>query len=105
MRHESGVYHSRNIDITATKEELNAHIRMSDRGAADGADTSSPLSRHRVPTFSAGNVYYIPDFISQTEEDYLINKIRESPRHNWKQLSNRRLQVWGESQILKERCI
>ncbi|EPQ55965.1 hypothetical protein GLOTRDRAFT_116081 [Gloeophyllum trabeum ATCC 11539] len=34
--------------------------------------------------------YYIPDFVSRDEEEYLIRKIVGSPRHKWKRLANRR---------------
>jgi len=44
---------------------------------------------------SPGTAYYIPDFISPQEEEYLLRKIQESPQPKWKNLANRRLQVWG----------
>ncbi|KAM3836135.1 alpha-ketoglutarate-dependent dioxygenase alkB homolog 6-like [Diretmus argenteus] len=40
-------------------------------------------------------VYYIPDFISQDEEAYLLQQVYTSPRTKWTQLSGRRLQNWG----------
>ncbi|KAF8624064.1 hypothetical protein AX15_006076 [Amanita polypyramis BW_CC] len=40
-------------------------------------------------------VRYIPNFVSLDEEEYLIRKIKETPHQKWKQLGNRRLQVWG----------
>jgi len=42
-----------------------------------------------------GTVYYIPDFVSRQEEDYLIQKISDAPLTAWRNLSNRRLQVYG----------
>lgn len=39
--------------------------------------------------------YYVPDFISQTEETRLVSDIRKTPGPKWTQLSNRRLQNWG----------
>ncbi|KDQ08932.1 hypothetical protein BOTBODRAFT_191399 [Botryobasidium botryosum FD-172 SS1] len=44
---------------------------------------------------SPGTAYYVPDFVSPQEEEYLIRKIQESPQPKWKNLANRRLQVWG----------
>ncbi|KDQ55970.1 hypothetical protein JAAARDRAFT_36761 [Jaapia argillacea MUCL 33604] len=41
-------------------------------------------------------VYYVPDFVSEQEEEFMIRKILGSPRSSWKQLSNRRLQIWGQ---------
>ncbi|KAN0065360.1 hypothetical protein ACQY0O_001196 [Thecaphora frezii] len=39
--------------------------------------------------------YYIPDFITEDEEEYLIHKIKTAPLPKWKTLQNRRLQYWG----------
>ncbi|KAF8636087.1 hypothetical protein AX17_003792 [Amanita inopinata Kibby_2008] len=50
-------------------------------------------SHFHIPGTNA--VYYIPDFVTVEEEEYLIRKIKETPRQKWKQLGNRRLQVWG----------
>jgi len=33
--------------------------------------------------------------IKQEEEDYLLRKISETPKQRWRQLANRRLQMWG----------
>ncbi|CAL1533204.1 unnamed protein product [Lymnaea stagnalis] len=41
------------------------------------------------------SVYYIPDFISKTEEDLLLNKVYSAPKPKWTQLSHRKLQNWG----------
>ncbi|OTB20573.1 hypothetical protein K445DRAFT_313037 [Daldinia sp. EC12] len=38
--------------------------------------------------------YYISDFISQEEEQAILNKIASAPKPRWKQLSHRRLQTW-----------
>lgn len=40
-------------------------------------------------------VYYIPDFISEDEEAYLLEQVYKSPKPKWTQLSGRRLQNWG----------
>lgn len=40
-------------------------------------------------------VYYIPDFISEDEESYLLQNVYKSPKTKWTQLSVRRLQNWG----------
>ncbi|XP_026232925.1 alpha-ketoglutarate-dependent dioxygenase alkB homolog 6 [Anabas testudineus] len=40
-------------------------------------------------------VYYIPDFISEDEETYLLQEVYKSPKTKWTQLSGRRLQNWG----------
>ncbi|EEH39361.2 hypothetical protein PAAG_08630 [Paracoccidioides lutzii Pb01] len=40
------------------------------------------------------NAYYIPGFITQDEEDRLLQKILSVPVPRWTQLSRRRLQTW-----------
>lgn len=40
-------------------------------------------------------VYYIPDFISEDEETFLLQQVYKSPKTKWTQLSGRRLQNWG----------
>ncbi|KAM9364169.1 alpha-ketoglutarate-dependent dioxygenase alkB homolog 6 [Pholidichthys leucotaenia] len=39
--------------------------------------------------------YYIPDFITEDEESYLLQQVYRSPKTKWTQLSGRRLQSWG----------
>ncbi|TFK48225.1 hypothetical protein OE88DRAFT_1684881, partial [Heliocybe sulcata] len=56
-------------------------------------DANFDLSQWQVP--GADAAFYIPNFVTQDEEAYLIRKIVEAPRHRWKQLANRRLQIWG----------
>ncbi|KAF8600855.1 hypothetical protein BDV93DRAFT_538646 [Ceratobasidium sp. AG-I] len=40
-------------------------------------------------------VHYIPNFITEEEESALLRKIATSPASKWRNLSKRRLQVWG----------
>ena len=40
-------------------------------------------------------VYYIPDFITKDEENYLLHKVESAPKPKWVCLKNRRLQNWG----------
>lgn len=37
----------------------------------------------------------MPNFISETEEKFIIEKVKTAPKPKWTQLSNRRLQNWG----------
>ncbi|KZT68014.1 hypothetical protein DAEQUDRAFT_728280 [Daedalea quercina L-15889] len=53
----------------------------------------SDLARYLIP--GTDETFYIPDFVSVEEEELLLRKINESPRPKWKQLGNRRLQIWG----------
>ncbi|KAF8763995.1 Alpha-ketoglutarate-dependent dioxygenase like protein [Argiope bruennichi] len=41
------------------------------------------------------SAYYVPNFITPSEESQLLEKIYSSPKPKWKTLSNRRLQNWG----------
>lgn len=38
--------------------------------------------------------YYIPNFISEEEEQMILDKISSAPKPRWKQLTKRRLQTW-----------
>ncbi|PPR05432.1 hypothetical protein CVT26_011310 [Gymnopilus dilepis] len=51
------------------------------------------LSRFRIEALEGA--YYVPNFITRDEEEYLIRKICESPQPQWKSLAKRRLQIWG----------
>ncbi|KAF8509465.1 hypothetical protein BU17DRAFT_98905 [Hysterangium stoloniferum] len=57
-------------------------------------DSDLNLSRFIVPS-PIDEVFYIPEFITEEEEEYLTRKITESSCVRWKSLPNRRLQVWG----------
>ncbi|XP_059473180.1 alpha-ketoglutarate-dependent dioxygenase alkB homolog 6 [Neocloeon triangulifer] len=40
-------------------------------------------------------IHYIPDFITEFEEQSLMKQIQNAPKPKWTQLSRRRLQNWG----------
>ncbi|XP_042561926.1 alpha-ketoglutarate-dependent dioxygenase alkB homolog 6-like isoform X1 [Clupea harengus] len=48
-----------------------------------------------VVTNAPPTVYYIPDFITEVEEQYLLQEVYKAPKPKWTQLSGRRLQNWG----------
>ncbi|KAK8846818.1 hypothetical protein IAR55_005906 [Kwoniella newhampshirensis] len=61
-----------------------------------GSSSAFPALEH----FRVQNVppaaYYVPDFITEEEEAYLLRKVEESPQPKWKRVgSGRRLQYWG----------
>ncbi|XP_062309932.1 alpha-ketoglutarate-dependent dioxygenase alkB homolog 6 isoform X1 [Osmerus eperlanus] len=58
------------------------------------------LKRHVVKD-APPTVYYIPDFITEDEEAYLLQQVYKAPKTKWTQLSGRRLQNWGGKPHLK----
>ncbi|XP_076129895.1 putative RNA/DNA demethylase ALKBH6 [Alosa pseudoharengus] len=48
-----------------------------------------------IVTNAPPTVYYIPDFITEVEEQYLLQEVYKAPKPKWTQLSGRRLQNWG----------
>ncbi|XP_073879374.1 alpha-ketoglutarate-dependent dioxygenase alkB homolog 6 isoform X8 [Macaca fascicularis] len=42
-------------------------------------------------------IYYVPDFISKEEEEYLLRQVFNAPKPKWTQLSGRKLQNWAPS--------
>ncbi|KJZ74105.1 hypothetical protein HIM_06554 [Hirsutella minnesotensis 3608] len=51
-----------------------------------------------------GTAYYIPDFISASEEQAILDKIAATPRPKWKQLTHRRLQTWP-SDLVRDKLL
>ncbi|NP_001088709.1 alpha-ketoglutarate-dependent dioxygenase alkB homolog 6 isoform X1 [Xenopus laevis] len=39
--------------------------------------------------------YYVPEYISKSEEEYLLRQVYNAPKPKWTQLSGRKLQNWG----------
>ncbi|KAF5286158.1 hypothetical protein FQR65_LT12916 [Abscondita terminalis] len=52
------------------------------------------LKEYRVKTAPA-TAYYIPNFITEAEESYLLDKVYSAPKPKWTCLSSRRLQDYG----------
>ncbi|KHN99554.1 calpain [Metarhizium album ARSEF 1941] len=48
--------------------------------------------------------YYIPNFIDEGEEHFILGKIAGAPKPRWKQLTRRRLQTWP-SDLLQDRLL
>ncbi|KAK6945563.1 Alpha-ketoglutarate-dependent dioxygenase AlkB-like [Dillenia turbinata] len=55
-------------------------------------------NKWNLKNFAVGSLpttFYIPDFITETEEHQLFTHIYQAPKSKWKSLKNRRLQNWG----------
>ncbi|OIV98956.1 hypothetical protein TanjilG_07391 [Lupinus angustifolius] len=51
------------------------------------------LNNYKVGTLPT--LIYIPDFVTDSEQSFLLNNIYGAPTSKWKPLKNRRLQNWG----------
>ncbi|CAN6311094.1 unnamed protein product [Urochloa humidicola] len=59
---------------------------------------SSALALRNLADYTVGAIptlFYVPDFISQSEQSQLLHHIYQAPAPKWKSLKNRRLQNWG----------
>ncbi|XP_016416132.1 alpha-ketoglutarate-dependent dioxygenase alkB homolog 6 isoform X2 [Sinocyclocheilus rhinocerous] len=54
------------------------------------ADLEKYIVKETPPT-----IYYVPNFITEAEEEYLLQQVYRAPKPKWTQLSGRRLQNWG----------
>ncbi|KAJ6288015.1 hypothetical protein OIU76_021738, partial [Salix suchowensis] len=61
----------------------------------EGAEQAMEGNLNRFQVGQLPTVIYMPNFITQTEETHLLQKIYEAPLSKWKSLKNRRLQNWG----------
>ncbi|KAI2469224.1 hypothetical protein F4781DRAFT_233808 [Annulohypoxylon bovei var. microspora] len=63
----------------------------------DSTSTNSTLpetlEQVQIPNLPPA-AYYISDFITQDEEETILEKIASAPKPRWKQLTHRRLQTW-----------
>ncbi|KAH7170331.1 hypothetical protein EDB81DRAFT_876367 [Dactylonectria macrodidyma] len=50
------------------------------------------------------SAFYIPNFISEEEEQMILAKIAAAPKPRWKQLTHRRLQTWP-SDLVKNKLL
>ncbi|CAK7213757.1 hypothetical protein SCUCBS95973_001907 [Sporothrix curviconia] len=48
--------------------------------------------------------FYIADFISEEEEQHILQRVEAAPKPRWKQLSHRRLQTWP-SDLLHDKLL
>ncbi|CAL4916746.1 unnamed protein product [Urochloa decumbens] len=66
--------------------------------AAAPERASSALALRSLADYTVGAIptlFYVPDFISQSEQSQLLHHIYQAPAPKWKSLKNRRLQNWG----------
>ncbi|KAI9703629.1 MAG: Alpha-ketoglutarate-dependent dioxygenase alkB 6 [Candelina mexicana] len=69
-------------EITGQEDEKDGIAEQGDR-----------LENYRIKSLPP-TAYYIPNFITASEEESLLNKITTSPSHHWTSLTHRRLQSW-----------
>ncbi|KAG5659055.1 hypothetical protein KAF25_007608 [Fusarium avenaceum] len=62
-------------------------------GIEKGILLPSSLEHARIATLPQ-TAYYIPNFITEEEEEMIMGKISSAPKPRWKQLTKRRLQTW-----------
>ncbi|RXN28727.1 alpha-ketoglutarate-dependent dioxygenase alkB -like protein [Labeo rohita] len=61
---------------------------------ANPCDIAADLGKYIVKE-APPTVYYVPNFITEAEEEYLLQQVYRAPKPKWTQLSGRRLQNWG----------
>lgn len=61
---------------------------------ANPCNISADLEKFIV-TEAPPTVYYVPNFITEAEEECLLQQVYRAPKPKWTQLSGRRLQNWG----------
>nr|XP_055055676.1 alpha-ketoglutarate-dependent dioxygenase alkB homolog 6 isoform X1 [Misgurnus anguillicaudatus]XP_055055677.1 alpha-ketoglutarate-dependent dioxygenase alkB homolog 6 isoform X1 [Misgurnus anguillicaudatus] len=61
---------------------------------ANPCDIAADLEKYMVKE-APPTVYYIPNFITEGEEESLLQQVYRAPKPKWTQLSGRRLQNWG----------
>ncbi|XP_059142156.1 alpha-ketoglutarate-dependent dioxygenase alkB homolog 6-like [Physella acuta] len=57
--------------------------------------SKSGLCQQNIVKSAPPTLYYLPDFITKAEEEFLLNKVYSAPKPKWDQLSHRKLQNWG----------
>ncbi|SPJ79641.1 uncharacterized protein FTOL_08032 [Fusarium torulosum] len=62
-------------------------------GVEKGILLPSSLEHAKITTLPQ-TAYYIPNFITEEEEQMILDKISSAPKPRWKQLTKRRLQTW-----------
>lgn len=48
--------------------------------------------------------FYIPDFISEEEEQAILRRIATAPKPRWRELTHRRLQAWP-SELVRDKLL
>ncbi|KAJ6780729.1 hypothetical protein PWT90_04292 [Aphanocladium album] len=68
-----------------------------------GVSLPTSLEAVRIESLPAA-AYYIPNFISEEEEQLILDKIAAAPKPRWKQLTHRRLQTWP-SDLVRDKLL
>lgn len=83
-----------------------SHTNTNDTSRDDpNHDTVLPQSlSHAKIVNLPQTAFYIPNFISENEEQIILDKIKSAPRPRWKQLTHRKLQTWP-SDLVKNKLL
>lgn len=75
---------------TTTQDEAASAAEQERPSSSSGLRILSDYTVGSIPT-----LFYVPDFISSSEQSQLLHNIYQAPAPKWKTLKNRRLQNWG----------
>ncbi|KAG0549468.1 hypothetical protein BDA96_01G258600 [Sorghum bicolor] len=79
------------MEVTTTQDAAAAAEQERQRAPSALAFRSlAEYATGAIPT-----LFYVPDFISHSEQSQLLHNIYQAPAPKWKTLKNRRLQNWG----------
>ncbi|KAK7380178.1 hypothetical protein VNO78_32655 [Psophocarpus tetragonolobus] len=92
------------ICTQAVNSSLHRLPNSNDRHLLSAAATTPPAAptvmkgKEKLAHYKVGplpTLYYVPDFITDSDQTLLLNNIYGAPASRWKMLKNRRLQNWG----------
>jgi alkylated DNA repair protein alkB family protein 6 len=82
-------------ELLPNKSKFVMDTSQSASSSSDRSHVLLPESlQHARITSLPQTAYYIPNFISEEEEQMIMDKISSAPKPRWKQLTKRRLQTW-----------
>lgn len=108
MKHSRRGSRRQKSHLTSALSFLPDLLMISIMAASSSCTTLEDLEKYRIPIPKSAlrgesketspgkdGFFYLPNFVSQEEEAYLVDKINTAPIPKWKNLQHRRLQYWG----------